>query len=125
MVANWELWFPQPALLQAFIFSSYQVASRSSLRKSWAVALAFRLCQAHVPLGRKSSSRAVMGQPPLVQPCRLSPAWVELMWVSRGCSLLNTGSAGEEERQGDCQTAGIVVSVLEWRCSLCEVKHMM
>lgn len=36
-----------------------------------------------------------MGQPPLFQPCILRRAWVELMWVNRGCSLLNCGSVRE------------------------------
>jgi len=82
--------------LQAFMRSSYQVASRSSVRKTSPELLVRRLCQPQLPLGRYSRTMAVMGQPPLLQPCRLSLACVELMWVKRCWSLLKEGSVGWE-----------------------------
>lgn len=39
---------------------------------------------------------AVIGQPPLFQPCRLSRACVELMWVKRCWSLPKEGSEWPE-----------------------------
>lgn len=95
-MANWAVSLPQPALLQALMRSSYHVASRSSVRNTSPELLARRPCQAQVPLGRYSSMMAVMGQPPLFQPCRLSRACVELMWVKRCWSLLKEGSGGPE-----------------------------
>ena len=76
--------------------SSYHVASRSSVRNTSPDLLVRRPCQAQVPLGRYSSTMAVIGQPPLLQPCRLSRACVELMWVKRCWSLLKEGSGGPE-----------------------------
>lgn len=38
----------------------------------------------HSPFGLNSSVTALIGQPPLAQPCRLSRAWLELMWVKTG-----------------------------------------
>lgn len=99
-MANWVVSLPQPALLQAFMRSSYHVASRSSVRKTSLELLVRRLCQTQLPLGRYSRTMAVMGQPPLLQPCRLSLACVELMWVKRCWSLLKEGSAGEEPSGG-------------------------
>lgn len=95
-MANWAVSLPQPALLQALMRSSYHVASRSSVRNTSPELLARSPCQAQVPLGRYSSMMAVMGQPPLFQPCRLSRACVELMWVKRCWSLLKEGSGGPE-----------------------------
>lgn len=46
----------------------------------------------HSPFGLNSSVTAVIGQPPLAQPCKLRRAWLELMWVKTGWSLLNWGS---------------------------------
>lgn len=46
----------------------------------------------HSPFGLNSSVTALIGQPPLAQPCRLRRAWLELMWVKTGWSLLNWGS---------------------------------
>lgn len=87
---------PQPALLQALMRSSYHVASRSSVRNTSVELLTRMPCQAQVPLGRYSRTMAVMGQPPLFQPCRFSRACVELMWVKRCWSLLKEGSGGPE-----------------------------
>lgn len=79
--------------------SSYHVASRSSVRNTSPELLARRPCQAQVPLGRYSRTMAVIGQPPLFQPCRLSRACVELMWVKRCWSLLKEGSGGQRKRK--------------------------
>lgn len=95
-MANCVVSLPQPALLQAFMRSSYHVASRSSVRNTSLELLVRRLCHTQLPLGRYSRTMAVMGQPPLLQPCRFSLACVELMWVKRCWSLLKEGSAGEE-----------------------------
>ncbi len=47
------------------------------------------------PFGLNSSVTALIGQPPLAQPCRLRRAWLEFMWVKTGWSLLNCGSVKE------------------------------
>ena len=64
---------------------------------------------------------AVMGQPPLFQPCRLSRACVELMWVKRCWSLLKEGSGGPEGEtevreagKGFPGVAGVAVVPGDW-----------
>lgn len=52
----------------------------------------------NTPFGLNSSVTAVIGQPPLAQPCRLRRAWLELMCVKTGWSLLNWGSVKKKAK---------------------------
>lgn len=87
-VANLTLFSAQPALLQTFICSSYQVASCRSQRMQLLVR-EVRCAVVHVgeSTGRYSSVNEVIGHPPLFQPFRLSLTRVALMLVKSSCSL--------------------------------------